>query len=72
MYMHFGLCKAAKYTKGILAFNRSLLKPLLLRNFTAGFTLAELLVALSILGIIVTFSIPKILGSQSEKQKIAI
>jgi len=38
---------------------------------TKGFTLAELLVALMILGIIATFTIPKILYSSQQQKKIA-
>ncbi len=37
-----------------------------------GFTLAELLIALAILGVIVTFTIPKILNSQTNNQKKAV
>lgn len=37
-----------------------------------GFTLAELLIALAILGVIATFTIPKILNSQSNGQNNAI
>lgn len=37
-----------------------------------GFTLAELLIALSILAVISTFAIPKILASQASTQKKAI
>lgn len=37
-----------------------------------GFTLAELLIALAILGVIATFVIPKILQSQQSSQKKAI
>lgn len=36
-----------------------------------GFTLAELLIALAILGIIATFTIPKLLASQQSQQRIA-
>jgi prepilin-type N-terminal cleavage/methylation domain-containing protein len=38
----------------------------------SGFTLAELLIALAILGVIATFTIPKVLQSQQNGQKIAI
>jgi prepilin-type N-terminal cleavage/methylation domain-containing protein len=38
----------------------------------SGFTLAELLVALAILGIIVTFTIPKVLVTGQEQQKVAV
>ena len=37
-----------------------------------GFTLAELLIALVILGVIATFTIPKVLVAQQNAQKIAI
>lgn len=37
-----------------------------------GFTLAELLIALAILGVIATFTIPKILGSSQNGQNTAI
>jgi prepilin-type N-terminal cleavage/methylation domain-containing protein len=36
-----------------------------------GFTLAELLIALAILGVIATFTIPKILSSQQNGEKVA-
>lgn len=38
----------------------------------AGFTLAELLIALTILGVITTFTIPKILASQQDGQRNAV
>jgi len=38
----------------------------------AGFTLAELLIALAILGVIATFTIPKILTAQQDTQQKAI
>lgn len=37
-----------------------------------GFTLAELLIALVILGLIATFTIPKVLNSQANSQNIAV
>lgn len=37
-----------------------------------GFTLAELLIALAILGVIATFTIPKVLSSSSSSQNTAI
>lgn len=37
-----------------------------------GFTLAELLIALAILGLIATFSIPKILNAQQQSQNQAV
>ena len=46
-------------------------KTLILRHFT-GFTLAELLIALVILGIMATFTIPKVLQSQTNEKRIAI
>jgi len=41
-------------------------------KYRVGFTLAELLIALAILGIIATFTIPKILSAQAEQKKRAI
>lgn len=43
-------------------------------NFSkqSAFTLAELLIALAILGVIATFTIPKILNSQANGQKTAV
>lgn len=38
------------------------------RNQSSGFTLAELLISLAILGVITTFTIPKILGSSQNQQ----
>lgn len=38
----------------------------------SGFTLAELLIALFILGVIATFSIPKVLQSQNNTKRIAV
>lgn len=43
-----------------------------LRDPLNGFTLAELLIALAILGEIATFTIPKILSSQQSAQKKAV
>ncbi len=40
-------------------------------NRQLGFTLAELLIALAILGVIATFTIPKLLSSQQNSQKVA-
>ncbi len=37
-----------------------------------GATLAELLIALALLGVIATFTIPKILNSQAPQRKMAI
>jgi prepilin-type N-terminal cleavage/methylation domain-containing protein len=37
-----------------------------------GFTLAELLIALAILGVIATFTIPKVLSNQSDTRKAAV
>jgi prepilin-type N-terminal cleavage/methylation domain-containing protein len=37
-----------------------------------GFTLAELLIALSVLGVITTFTIPKVLNSSLDKERTAI
>ncbi|MCE3236656.1 MAG: hypothetical protein K0Q50_2847 [Vampirovibrio sp.] len=42
------------------------------RHSISGFTLAELLVSLAILGVIATFTIPKILQAQQSSQKNAI
>lgn len=42
------------------------------QSVTSGFTLAEVLIALVILGVIATFTIPKILQSQQSSQKNAI
>ena len=41
-------------------------------NRAAGFTLAELLVSLAILGVLATFSVPKILAAQQNGQKTAV
>jgi prepilin-type N-terminal cleavage/methylation domain-containing protein len=43
-----------------------------LRRYYSGFTLAELLIALAILGVIATFTIPKLLQSQQNQQKQAV
>lgn len=37
-----------------------------------GFTLAELLISLAILGIIATFTIPKVLNSQADSQRVSV
>lgn len=42
------------------------------RKNLIGFTLAELLIALAILGIIATFTIPKIISNQQNGQKLAV
>jgi prepilin-type N-terminal cleavage/methylation domain-containing protein len=44
----------------------------MLRTCLIGFTLAELLIALAILGEIATFTIPKIISSQQNGQKQAV
>jgi prepilin-type N-terminal cleavage/methylation domain-containing protein len=41
-------------------------------NLQSGFTLAELLIALSILGVIATFTIPKVLQAQQDSKASAI
>lgn len=45
---------------------------LLSRKSNQGFTLAELLISLAILGVIATFTIPKILSSSTNSQNTAI
>lgn len=42
------------------------------RKSYSGFTLAELLIALAILGMIATFTIPKILTAQQDSKKYAV
>jgi prepilin-type N-terminal cleavage/methylation domain-containing protein len=42
------------------------------RTYLIGFTLAELLIALTILGEIAAFTIPKIISSQQNGQKRAV
>jgi prepilin-type N-terminal cleavage/methylation domain-containing protein len=42
------------------------------KRMTKGFTLAELLIALAILGVIATFTIPKVLNSQQDTKYKAI
>ena len=44
----------------------------LIRRSQKGFTLAELLISLAILGVIATFTIPKILSSSSSGQNTAV
>jgi prepilin-type N-terminal cleavage/methylation domain-containing protein len=44
----------------------------MMRRFNKGFTLAELLIALAILGVIATFTIPKILNASGNGQNTAI
>ena len=44
----------------------------IIRRSQKGFTLAELLIALAILGVIATFTIPKILSSSANGQNTAI
>ena len=43
-----------------------------LRSASSGFTLAELLISLAILGVIATFTIPKILNSSASGQNAAV
>jgi prepilin-type N-terminal cleavage/methylation domain-containing protein len=43
-----------------------------MRTNQAGFTLAELLISLAILGVIATFTIPKIIGASGNGQNTAI
>ena len=43
-----------------------------MRKWHSAFTLAEIIVVLTVLGIVSTFSIPKILGSQQEARKKAV
>jgi prepilin-type N-terminal cleavage/methylation domain-containing protein len=42
------------------------------RRCLAGFTLAELLIALAVLGVVATFSIPKVLQNQQNEQRRAV
>lgn len=44
----------------------------LLKRANSGFTLAELLISLAILGVIATFTIPKILSSSTNGQNTAV
>src|SRR5688572_4288913 len=46
--------------------------PVLPRKFAKAFTLSELLIALAILGVIATFTIPKVLQAQQNNQFKAI
>lgn len=57
-----------------MALEARLRKPLACKLFwvATGFTLAELLIALAILGVIATFTIPKILNSSQNGQNTAI
>lgn len=43
-----------------------------MKSFKSGFTLAELLIALAILGVIATFTIPKVLNSATSGQNTSI
>lgn len=43
-----------------------------LKRSAFGFTLAELLISLAILGVIATFTIPKVLNSQQSAERIAV
>jgi prepilin-type N-terminal cleavage/methylation domain-containing protein len=43
-----------------------------MKSFKSGFTLAELLIALAILGVIATFTIPKVLNSATSGQNTSV
>ena len=51
-------------TKETFPHRRNRQNSLVSRRFPVGFTLAELLVAIGILGVIATFTIPKVLQAQ--------
>lgn len=51
---------------------QGLIRGLIRRTGSAGFTLAELLISLLIIGVIATFTIPKIITAQQNSKRISI